>query len=202
MNKLKSISVFVLIFVCVLGIQNAFGQDQNLQKASPNYEIVLQTIISSDASVSSDKIPANLTETLQKLKSNYEFAGYRLISTHIQRVGSKGNISHKSLFDELNPKTDDKVFSHWSLRNLSPLTDSGGKSVIDFRSFMFEARIPLKVSISADKENPREIVNYEPIGLTLEGFSVPADKPTLLGTLAMPKSENIIFFVLTVKPVN
>ena len=202
MNKPKFTSIFVLIFVLALSIQNTFGQNQNQQKAKPNYEIVLQTLISSETTASQNKVPASLSGTLQKLKSNYEFADYRLISTHIQRVGSNGNISHKSLFDELNPKTDDKVFSRWSLRNLNPLTDSSGKNVLDFRSFVFEARIPLKVSVSGDKENPREVINYEPIGLTLEGFSVPANKATLIGTLAMPKSENIIFFVLTVKAVD
>jgi len=68
------------------------------------------------------------------------------------------------------------------------------------RSFRFGARVPVRVGSSKDdsgRVNP--IVNYEAIGLTMHVMGLPANTPTLVGTISLPKTTGTIFLVATIK---
>lgn len=202
MYKSKFFYFAILLILGLANFSSVSGQQNSEKTAEPNFEIVLQTLISSNQAKAGKTIPASLSATINKLNSNYEFAAYQLMSTHLQRVGNNGNVSHKSLFDELNTETEDRVFSNWALRNLTSVSDSSRQSLVSFRSFNFEARLPIKTGTIERQGETENVISYERIGLMIEGFSVPENKPTLIGTLGMPKSDQVIFFVLTVKPVD
>lgn len=202
MNKSNFFYFAIVLALSLASFSSALGQQNSDKIAEPNFEIVLQTLISSNQSEAEKAIPASLSATINKLKSNYNFAGYRLLSTHLQRVSNKGSVSHTSLFDELNTETEDRVFSNWALRNLTILNGSNQQNIVKFHSFNFNARLPIKTGTIEKDGETKNLINYERIGLMIESFSVPENQPTLIGTLGMPKSDQVIFFVLTVKPIN
>jgi len=44
------------------------------------------------------------------------------------------------------------------------------------------------------------VLNYEAVGLNMNRVSLPENKPTLIGTLSLPKTTGTMFLVLTVRP--
>jgi hypothetical protein len=45
-----------------------------------------------------------------------------------------------------------------------------------------------------------DAVNYEGVGLTAYRISVASSRPTLVGTISLPKTAGTMFLVLTVRP--
>ncbi len=199
MNKPKFFA-FALFLICFSSFSNSFAQTENTRQSEPSYEVVLQILIASNNSAAKSNIPANLSETVNKFKKNFTFADYQLLSTNVQRIANTGSLSHKSLLNELSRNSDESVFSKWYLNGLRKETDFKGKNRISFQSFTFDARIPVKTENINQDSRTIPVINYESIGVSLQRFNVPENSPTLIGTLAMPKADEIIFFVLTVKP--
>ncbi len=46
-----------------------------------------------------------------------------------------------------------------------------------------------------------DIINYESVGLTMNRTSLGENKPTLIGTLSLPKTSGTLFLILTIKAV-
>jgi hypothetical protein len=93
------------------------------------------------------------------------------------------------------------IFSDWSLRNLRNLPNPGGRNSIQFDSFRFGARIPI-AGTRMNEENGRTVsfVNYESIGINTSRLSLNENEPTVVGSLATSKPDELMFLVLTVKP--
>lgn len=197
MNKPKFFA-FALFLICFSSFSNSFAQTDNNQ-SEPSYEVVLQVLIASNNSAAKSNIPANLAETVNKFKKNFPYSDYRLISSNLQRIENKGNINYRSLLNDLSPAGQD-IISNWSLSSLKKETSASGGNRVSFQRFNFDAKIPLTYISFNESKSSAPITNYEQIGIVLQGFNVPENIPTLIGTLAMPKADEIIFFVLTVKP--
>lgn len=198
MNKPKFFA-FALFLICFSSFSNSFAQTDTNQ-SEPSYEVVLQVLIASNNSTTKSNIPANLSETVNKFKKNFPYSDYRLISSNLQRIENKGNINYRSLLNDLSPAAGQDIFSNWKLNSLKKETSANGGNRISFHSFSFDARIPVTYVSFNESKSSVPITNYEQIGIVLQGFNVPENSPTLIGTLAMPKADEIIFFVLTVKP--
>ena len=68
------------------------------------------------------------------------------------------------------------------------------------RSFRFGARVPVRVGTTRDSAGAvTPVVNYEPVGLTMNMIGLPANTPTLIGTISLPKTTGTIFLVATVR---
>ncbi len=189
----------IFLFIFALSATNAFAQTENKPPtAEPTYEIVLQLLTASNAASDKNSVSPSLAAVVKRLKTLYAFSDYRLTTTYFQRTSS--SIEYKSLMNDVSSNANNSApsFSDWSLRNLRVLPDSLGRKTIQFDSFRFGARVPITVQNVADgKSTP--IICYEPIGITNSRFSLRENEPTVIGSLATTKADELMFLVLTVK---
>jgi hypothetical protein len=193
MHKPKIIlSVAALLFICLTAFTDSFAQTQSKQ-FEPSYEVFLQIITASNTAGNKTPVPQSLSGVVKKLRNNYSFSGFQLDSTYLQRTS--GSIEFKSVSNALNQNQDNfaPIFSDWALLGLRSLPDAQGKKSIQFQSFRFGQRVPVKTSAG--------VVNYERVGITLQSFGVSENVPTVLGSLSTAKPDELMFLVLTVKPV-
>lgn len=205
MNKpnfiFKAASIFVL---CFLTSTVLFGQTDVKTQAEPSYEVVLQVVAGSNDAAQKPNLPSNLANVAKNLRNNFSFSNYRLSNTYIGRVANTGNIEYKTVTSGFgqNPNSETPSFLEWSLGNLRNLPDANGRRAIQLQPFRFGARMPIvTASYKDDGGKTNSVINYESIGLTLQRVSLPENVPTLVGTLSTPKSDEAIFLVLTVRPV-
>ena len=91
------------------------------------------------------------------------------------------------------------VFSDWSLRNLRNLPTAAGRRTIQFERFNFGARVPIVSNVSGEGGKTAPVVNYESTGITTTRFSLNENEPTLIGSLATSKPDELMFLILTIK---
>jgi len=206
MNKPKFIfSSATFFLVCLLSLTTSFAQTPAGQQSEPNYEVILQVLIASNTAA--DKAvaaPQTLSNIVKKLRTNYSFSNYRLTSTYFQRGGSRGNISSSSISNEPNQNQDvyAPIFSNLSLSGLQNMPGTNGQNSISIQQFKFGQRVPIKTADFKDGSGkPNSVVNYEQIGLTMDRFNLPANVPTVIGSLLTSKPDEMMFLVLTIKPV-
>ncbi len=202
MNKPKFIFKLFL-FLSVLSVTNSFAQNETkTPPADQCYEVVLQILIASNNAAEKNVVPPTLSNVVKKLKTLYAFSDYRLTTTSLQRTSN--SIKYKSLLSDFsqNPDNAAPVFSEWALMNLRNLPNSSGRNTLQFEYFKFDARIPVmteRVKDASEKTAP--IVNYDSVGISTTRFSLSENEATVIGSLATSKPGELMFLVLTVKPV-
>lgn len=197
MNLSKCLcSLSVVTFLIVSAVSTAVAQAES-GSLEPSYEIALHVIFgSNDADAKSD-LPAGLAAVARHLKGNYSFSNYRLANTFLGRISDTGNIEYKSVSNILGQDSDSEsqTFLDWSMSNFR--TVQGG---FQARSFRFGARVPVRTGTVKDSTGAvSPIVNYEAIGLTMSMIGLPANTPTLVGTISLPKTTGTIFLVATIR---
>jgi hypothetical protein len=204
MNKPKIIfSIAALLFVCLLNLTNSFAQTPGKQQTEPSYEVVLQVLTASNTTVAkSVTVPQTLSNVVKKLRTNYSFSNYGLTSTYFQRIANRGNLEFKGVSNEPNQDIYAPIFSEFSLGQLQNLPDANGQNSISIQSFRFGRKVPVK---TADYKNEtgksNSVVNYESVGLSMQRLNLSLNTPTIIGNLSTSKSDELMFLVLTVKPV-
>jgi hypothetical protein len=191
------------LFLCLLvfSAANVFAQSETKPpQAERCYEIVLQVLIASNNPSSSAAVPATLTNAVKKLKTLYAYSDYRVSATFLQRTSN--NVEYKSLLNDFNQNSDRAfpVFSDWQLRGLRNLPNAQGRNTLQFEVFHFGARVPVITGIR-DDSGKTAAINYESIGITTSKFSLSENEPTIVGSLSTSKPDELMFLVLTVKPV-
>lgn len=192
-NKPKSIFAIAALFLfCLMSSTNSFAQDAPKQ-AAPNYKIYLDTIIATNNANGNKKLSAPLLNALKDIKSDM-FSDYYLFSSSFQRIGVGGQINQKSIYNELGQRKIDKysIYSNWTLDKLKNLSDEKNRDVIQFDTFNFLVRVPNQTAT---------VINYEEIRLNISNFNVLQNIPTVIGSLSIPQSDEMLYFVLTAKPV-
>jgi len=200
MNKPKFIFK-VFLFLVALSATNIYAQTENKSPtAEPTYEIVLQLLTASNAVSDKNSVSSALAPVVKRLKTLYAFSDFRLTTTYLQRTSS--SVEYKSLMSDFgsNAENSAPAFSDWSLRNLRVLPDAQGRKTIQFESFRFGARIPVTVQHVADGKTT-SVVNYESIGISSSRFTLTENEPTVIGSLATAKADELMFLILTVKAV-
>jgi hypothetical protein len=189
------------LFLLALSAANIFAQDKKELQANPCYEVVLQILVASNNPGEKSALPPTLAGVVKKLKTNYNFSDYRLATTFLQRTSD--SIEYKSLLNDFTGLKDNNapVFSDWSLRNLRNLPNAAGRSAIQFEGFRFGARIPIVTGGRDESGKTAPSVNYEATGISTTRFSLNENEPTIVGSLATSKPDELMFLVLTVKAV-
>jgi hypothetical protein len=174
----------------------AFSQQDPKSQIEPSYEAVLQVVIGSDQA---GELPQGLAPITRQLRSNFGFSGYRLANTFIGRFSPGGSLEYKSVADIFGQPQDSAVptFLDWTMGRLRVAQDERGQTMIQAEPFRFGARVPVRVG-----QPNAEAVNYETVGLTTMRLGLPAGRPTLVGTLSLPKTSGTMFLVLTVRPAD
>lgn len=184
MNQPKKSFLFAAFFIFCLSLTNALAQTPTARQSEPSFDIILQTVVASNDVGKSDIAPL-LSGVVKKLKTDFPFSSYRLASTAFQRISNRGNLDSRSV--SYLADNNLAVFSDWSISGLESLIDEKGQETIQIQNFKFGQRIPIN-----------NTTNYEQIGLTTR-FSLAKNTPTIIGSLTTPKSDELMFLILTVK---
>jgi hypothetical protein len=190
-------SFFVLTLFFLASISSSHAQSNTVEQLEPSYEVALHVVIGSNEPVAGVNLPAGLAGISKHLKGNFAFSNYRLANTFLGRISNTGNIEYKSVSNILGQETDaeSQTFLDWSMANFRVVPNG-----FQARSFRFGARVPVKVGSVKDSTgvvNP--VINYESIGLSMNVIGLPANTPTLIGTISLPKTTGTIFLVATIR---
>jgi hypothetical protein len=176
----------------------AFAQQEPKPSFESSYEAVLQVVIGSDQA---GELPQSLSPIARQLRSNFGFSGYRLANTFIGRFTSGGSLEYKSVADifgqPATQESDVPTFLEWSMGRIRAGQDEKGQPMFQTEPFRFGARVPVRVG-----QPTAAAVNYENVGLTTLRLNLPLGRPTLVGTLSLPKSTGTMFLVLTMRPTD
>ncbi|MEO8572998.1 MAG: hypothetical protein ABI481_03440 [Pyrinomonadaceae bacterium] len=198
MNLSKNVfSFFVLPIFLLVSISSASAQSNIAEQLEPSYEVALNMVIGSNEPVAGANLPAGLSAVSKHLKGSFSFSNYRLANTFIGRVSNTGSIEYKSVSNILGQASpaEAQTFLEWSLGNFRAVPNG-----FQARSFRFGARVPVKVQTSKDSAGVvNSVVNYEAIGLSMNMIGLPANTPTLIGTISLPNTAGTIFLVATVR---
>jgi hypothetical protein len=199
MNRSKLVlntPIFLLLFL--FGASLCFAQAVPVA-VEPSHDVTLQVIIGTNDGAG-QPLPADLSTISRHLKSNFPFTNYRVAETFLGRVGNRGDLEYKSVFNLMDQKTDAdlQTFLEWTVRGLKTVKDVNDKTVMQADTLRFGGRVPLK--LSDVKGNEAAVTHYESIGLKLDRLTVPVGAPTLIGSVAMTKALGTMFIVVTVKP--
>lgn len=194
MNQQKALlSSATILFFLLAGAFPAFSQQDQKPQIEPSYEAVLQVVIGSDQA---GELPQNLASTARQLRSTFGFSGYRLANTFVGRFSSGGSLEYKSVADIFGQSQDSEIptFLDWNMGRLRVAQDERGQTAFQTDMFRFGARVPVRVG-----QPNAAAVNYESIGLSTARLSIPTGRPTLIGTLSLPKTSGTMFLVMTVR---
>ncbi len=192
---------FILVVIILAGLTSVFAQaDEKNQVEQSSYEVLLQVLVASN-NPGGDKIPQSLAATVKKLKGEYSYSNYNLAATFLERISLNGIIEHKGLLNQLGQdQQKDLYFTDWNLGGLRPALNSKGQPVINFQAFRFGARVPVVTSVVKDaKGDDNRVIQYEPIGVSVNRFNVPENAPTIVGSMSTQKTDEFVFLVLTVR---
>jgi len=197
MNQFRPVfSIFALSVLFFLS-STSFAQADASPKLEPSYVVSLQVLIGSNEPGSKGDVPSNLSSITRQLKNNFSFSNYRLANTFLGRISNTGNIEYKSISNILGQETDaeSQTFLEWSLGNFRSV-----QSGFQARSFRFGAKVPVRTGGTRSESGRVDpIINYESVGLTMSMIGLPANMPTLIGTISLPRTTGTIFLIATVR---
>ena len=192
----QTFSLLLTPLLILLFLSIAIAQPDS-QQLEPSYEIALQVVIGSNDAAAKSDLPAGLSGISKQLKGNFSFSNYRLANTFLGRISNTGNIEYKSISNILGQEStaDAQTFLEWSMANFRALPNG-----FQARSFRFGARVPVRLGGVKDSAggaiNP---INYESVGLSVNMIGLPANTPTLVGTISLPNTTGTIFLVATIR---
>ena len=195
---LVSLSLFPLLIAAMVSVASGQTTDATGQQlAEPTYEVALHVVIGSNETASSADMPPAIANVVRGLRGNFPFSNYRLASTLLGRVSNTGTIEYKSVSNIVGQAdAESHTFIEWSMTNLRAVPNG-----FQARSFRFGARVPIRIGTSKDSSGTNSpVVNYESVGLMLSMVGLPANTPTLVGTVSLPKTSGTIFLFATVRP--
>lgn len=168
--------------------------------SEPSYEVSMHILMGSNESSSKGNMPASLNAVSQQLKSKVAYSNFRLAGTIIGRMANQGNFEYKSNSDLFGQDPKFRSFLELTLRDLRAGAAVG---TLKFDTLRFGARVPLVVGYRKDEAGKDQaVINYEQIGLTSGKLGIAENFPTLIGTLDAPNGTDMIFLVMTVKPLD
>jgi len=189
------ILAFPLLFLS--SVFSVSAQADASQQLEPSFDIALQIVVGSNDGASRADLPASLSTISKQLKGTFAFSNYRLANTFLGRVSNSGNVEYKSVSNFLGQETDADAptFFEWSMGNFRAMQNG-----FQARGFRFGARVPVRTGTVKDAAGVAgPLINYEGVGVTMSTIGLPANTPTLIGTISLPKTAGTIFLVATVR---
>jgi hypothetical protein len=197
-------SATTLSLIFIFFASTAFAQAEDKDGLEPSYEAVLQVVVGSNDAAQPGDLPKSLSGVSKQLRENFSFSNYRLANTLIGRLGNTGSLEYKSVSDIFGQGSESErpTFLEWTLGQFKSTANEQGKLTFQAQPFRFGAKVPVVTGRSKTAEGQAfDVVSYEHVGLSMNRVSFPGSKPTLIGTLSLPKTSGTVFLVLTVTPV-
>jgi hypothetical protein len=192
---------FIFAFIYLFALNAVFAQTAEKDQIEQSYEVILHVVVASNKPSEKGKLPPSLAGVINNLKTDYLYTNYNLAATFLERISTNGVVGHTGVLNQLDQTQQNNIYySDWGLSGLKAGKDQKGNDLIQFQAFNFGAKVPVLMTVNA-KGDGAQVVNYENIGVRITRFNLPENKPTIIGSLATPKTDEFIFLILTVRPV-
>lgn len=196
MNQSKRLfRILILPLFLLVPLIGSYGQSDSSQQFESSYEVTLHIVVGSSEASPRD-LPSGLPLVPKHVRSNFSYSNYRLVNTILGRVSNTGNIEYKSVSNVLGKDNDAEAdtFLEWSMANFRAVPNG-----FLTRAFRFEAKVPIRTGSFKDAASTNPIVNYQTVGISTVMLGFPANKPTLIGTITLPKTVGTLFLVATAR---
>jgi hypothetical protein len=197
MNLTKNALCLSILSLLMISLALSVSAQPEATQLEPSYDVALHVVIGSNDGAARAELPGNLASIAKQLKGNFAFTNYRLANTFFGRISNTGTVEYKSVSNILGQETDadSPTFFEWSMNNFRVVQNG-----FQARGFRFGARVPVRTGTVKDATGASSpVVNYESVGLSMNMIGLPANTPTLVGTITLPKTAGTIFLVALVK---
>lgn len=198
----KNYFMSIVLFVALFGIISISAQEKQI-KPNKTYKIYTYTVVGSNDSGNKSSLPQNLQSEFNKIRGNFGYSNYELLSMQFQLIKEKGSIEYKSILKDFEPAdvSELPVFSEWTYRGFGENSIEGRK-VGSFKTFQFGIRFPVKYSSMKSEGKSSVVTNYERIGLISRNMDFVVGQPVLFATLPIEKIDKTLFFFIHLRESN
>ncbi|HSI88821.1 MAG TPA: hypothetical protein VK918_07175 [Pyrinomonadaceae bacterium] len=185
-----------LISLLVLSLLTATASAQTETIREADYSVKLFFVIGSDTETEGRELPSEFAAFRTRVAGEYGYKNLRLRDLQQGRVTSSGLTEIKGMSQMAGPGTqsDGPVFLEWAIR-MQREADPAKAAIGQFRVGI---RVPIR-SRAGGASGP--VVNYEAVGMTASGVSVPTGEPVLMGSLKLPEHDGTLFILLRVDEI-
>jgi len=208
--KLFSALSFILFACCfVIAAESvALAQEQGTTTAGAmreevNYDVQLDLIVASNNGAEKGGVPESLSGLVKQLRASLPFTNYRLTTTFINRVKDGGTLETMGVGSSLLATTigpNTPTFYNFNLSQIKMERDARGQAFIRIPKFRFNLRMPIitGTTLTSAGNASSPVINYEAVGISTE-MSIREGTPTLVGTLATSRPEELMLLFITMK---
>lgn len=176
-------------------MQDALKRLDVPEAAPVNLEVQLHLIAALQTPTESSGFPAGLDPVVKQLQQTLKFAGYRYITSFVNRVKDGGRVESNGVAGPIFPiptsSEKTSTFYKYVLNNIRLTTDTNGKPIIQIRDFRFEITLPIQIGSGSQ-------VSYKDIGISTE-LGLREGELVVVGTSNV--GDNAIIVAVTVKKV-
>ena len=188
-----------LISAALLGGLSVSAQERPITAAS--HEATLYVVVGSDEPSQGNELPRGLDSVSKQIRETFQFRNYRLINTYYGRLADSGSLEYKSVSStKMGTDLDSPSFLDWQLARFQ--ANSASNNSLSVEMFRFGARVPVSTKLPGKTDVSVPVTNYESVGLTLNKLSLEQGRPTLIGTISLPRTSGTIFLIMTINPVS
>jgi hypothetical protein len=148
-----------------------------------------------------EKLPSSLDAVVKQLRSTFAFKNYRLAATLLNRVKDGGKLTLRwvggPLLASSAATTATPGFNEFRVASVKLVQDEDGRNAVQMIEFNFGARIPIQTSVASNGGSV-PVVQYEQTGISTD-ITVRESEPTIVGTLNVGPSGDVLIIVVTAK---
>ena len=197
-NKINKLTMILVTLLMTCGAAQ-IATAKSVEATANSYDVLTHIIVGSNEPASGKMIDKRIDQAMNTVKNDFDFANYSVEASHFQSLGNGGNISFQSMLRRLGSlaATDNPIFSEWHYGGF--YTDKASADSVGFKSFRFQARVPVKYRGIENQSNSTTFVKYEFLKLALNNVELEVGKPRAIASLPMPENGESLFFVLEVR---
>jgi hypothetical protein len=185
------LTAFLFLF---LSYGHVFGQPVS----NVAYDIELRIVLGSNTIIGSAPLPADLSPFTKQINDRFGRKHVSLLAAYHARGSEGGSVDHRSIASILLDSSGNAELSSvsWRLTELSGGTVENGVGKVK-AGFRFTADVPRRIKTGASS-GFQEVINYTPVVLGISGLDLPESRPTLVGTLGLPDSGDMLFIFVSI----
>ncbi|REJ77664.1 MAG: hypothetical protein DWQ47_14940 [Acidobacteria bacterium] len=159
------------------------------QTSSPDpesyYKVDLYIVLGTDTGGSNDGMTAVVDSAVRGLESNFQFEGYRVVSSQFFELGV-GGLAHLRSAERKVRSAGEPAKPDVSLM-LGPISVGSANRTLELRRIVYEAGFPL---------DPAGSTGYTQLNFSLERARIPIGRATVVGNQPLPGTGEMLFFVV------
>lgn len=195
----SSIFLVSLFLVLTSGVLAAAGSAAVQKSSAGGFMVITDIIVGSPKTSADRQTGSKISPAIEAVRRDFEFASYANGIRHIQMIGNGGSISFENMLRNLGSisANDNPIFTEWGYGGF--FVDKESPNSVGFKSFRFQARVPVKYRGVQNEANSTTFVKYENLRLSLGNVELDLGTPSVIASMPMPENGESLFFVIEVR---